>query len=348
MYRLSAARREGVFTADSRPTNEKEMTMFRTALTETLGIEYPIIQAGMNDVARAELAAAVSNAGGLGVIGGAMFAPAALREQIRKVKDMTDKPFGVDLLMAAGMPGLEEQMEVVLDEGVPVFASGLGNPAPYVSEMHRRGMKVMAVVGNVRNARRCAEGGTDIIIAQGHEGGGHTGRIATLALVPQVVDAVKPLPVVAAGGIGDGRGLVAVLALGACGVWVGTRFVATHEAFGHLNYKNKILESSEEDTVVTKAFTGKTCRVIRNKYADDWQGREDELKPFPFQLMVDGYKIEAAIGRGDTEIGFMPAGQISGLIHGLDSAGDVVRAFIAEANEVLAQMAQAYLGVKAG
>ena len=322
--------------------------MFRTALTETLGIEYPIIQAGMNDVARAELVAAVSNAGGLGVIGGAMFTPAALREQIRKVKDMTDKPFGVDLLLAEGMPGLEEQMEAVLDEGVPVFASGLGNPAPYVADMHRRGMKVLAVVGNVRNACRCAEGGTDIVIAQGHEGGGHTGRIATLALVPQVVDAVKPLPVVAAGGIADGRGLVAALALGACGIWVGTRFVATHEAFGHLNYKNKIVESSEEATVVTKAFTGKTCRVIRNKYADDWVGRENELKPFPFQLMVDGHKLEAAIGRGDTEIGFMPAGQISGLIHRLDSAGDVVRAFIEEANEVLAQMAQAYLGAKAG
>jgi len=136
--------------------------------------------------------------------------------------------------------------------------------------------------------------------------------------------------------------------LGACGIWVGTRFVATHEAFGHLNYKNKIVESSEEATVVTKAFTGKTCRVIRNKYADDWVGRENELKPFPFQLMVDGHKLEAAIGRGDTEIGFMPAGQISGLIHRLDSAGDVVRAFIEEANEVLAQMAQAYLGAKAG
>jgi len=321
--------------------------MFRTALTETLGIEYPIIQAGMGGVARAELVAAVSNAGGMGVIGGAMFAPAALREEIRKVKDMTDKPFAVDLLLAEGMPGLAEQIEAVYEDGVPVFASGLGNPAPYVPEMHRRGMKVIAVVGNVRNARRCAEGGADIIIAQGHEGGGHTGRVATLALVPQVVDAVKPLPVVAAGGIADGRGLVAALALGACGIWVGTRFVATYEAFAHLNYKNRIVESSEESTVVTKAFTGKTCRVIRNKYADDWQGRENELKPFPFQLMVDGYKIDAAISRGDTEIGFMPAGQISGLIHGLDRAEDVVHAFIEEANEVLAQLAQAYLGVKA-
>jgi enoyl-[acyl-carrier protein] reductase II len=322
--------------------------MFRTALTETLGIEYPIIQAGMGGVAMADLTAAVSNAGGLGVIGGAMLTADGLREEIRKVKDMTDKPFAVDLLLAEGMPGLAEQIEAVYEEGVPVFASGLGNPAPYAAEMHRRGMKIIAVVGNVRNARRCAEGGTDIIVAQGHEGGGHTGRIATLALVPQVVDAVKPLPVVAAGGIADGRGLVAALALGACGIWVGTRFVATQEAFSHLNYKNKIVESTEEGTVITKAFTGKTCRVIRNKYADDWLGREDEIKPFPFQLMVDGYKLDAAIGRGDTEIGFMPAGQISGLIHRLEKAEDVVRAFIEEADEVLAQMAQAYLGVKAG
>jgi enoyl-[acyl-carrier protein] reductase II len=322
--------------------------MFRTALTETLGIEYPIIQAGMGGVAMGELTAAVSNAGGLGVIGGAMLTADGLREEIRKVKDMTDKPFAVDLLLAEGMPGLAQQIEAVYEEGVPVFASGLGNPAPYAAEMHGRGMKIIAVVGNVRNARRCAEGGTDIIVAQGHEGGGHTGRIATLALVPQVVDAVKPLPVAAAGGIADGRGLVAALALGACGIWVGTRFVATQEAFGHLNYKNKIVESNEEGTVITKAFTGKTCRVIRNKYADDWLGREDEIKPFPFQLMVDGYKLEAAIGRGDTEIGFMPAGQVSGLIHRLEKAEDVVRAFIEEADEVLAQMAQAYLGVKAG
>jgi enoyl-[acyl-carrier protein] reductase II len=321
--------------------------MFRTALTETLGIEYPIIQAGMGGVAMADLTAAVSNAGGLGVIGGAMLTADGLREEIRKVKDMTDKSFAVDLLLAEGMPGLAQQMEAVYEEGVPVFASGLGNPAPYAAEMHRRGMKVISLVGNVRNARRCAEGGADIIVAQGHEGGGHTGRIATLALVPQVVDAIKPLPVVAAGGIADGRGLVAALALGACGIWVGTRFVATQEAFGHLNYKNKIVESSEEDTLITRAFTGKPCRVIRNKYGEDWLGREDEIKPFPFQLMVDGYKLDAAIGRGDTEIGFMPAGQISGLIHRLDTAEDVVRGFIAEANEVLAEMAEAYLRVKA-
>lgn len=322
--------------------------MFRTALTEMLGIKYPIIQAGMGGVATAELVAAVSNAGGLGTLGAGLWDASQLREQIRKVKDMTDKPFAVDLLLAEGMPGIPAMMETMFEEGVPIFASGLGNPKEWVPEMHRRGMKVIGVVGNVKNARRVAEGGADIVVAQGHEAGGHTGRIATLALVPQVVDAVKPKPVVAAGGIADGRGLVAALALGACGIWVGTRFVATYEAFGHLNYKNKIVEISEEDTVVSRAFTGKPCRVVRNKYADDWVGREAEIKPFPFQMGVDSYKLAAAIGRGDTEIGFMPAGQVSGLIHSLSSAQDVVRSFIEEAEEVLAQMAKAYLGVKAG
>ena len=321
--------------------------MFRTVLTETLGIQYPIIQAGMGGVATAELTAAVSNAGGMGTLGAAMFSPPQLSEQIRKVKDLTDKPFAVDLILAEGMPGIPQMMEVIFEEGVPVFASGLGNPAQWVPEMHRRGMKVMAVVGNVKNARRVAEGGADIVVAQGHEGGGHTGRIATLALVPQVVDAVKPKPVVAAGGIADGRGLVAALALGACGIWVGTRFVATYEAFGHLNYKNKIVEINEEGTVITRAFTGKPCRVVRNKYADDWEGREAEIKPFPAQMMVDGYKLGAAIAQGDTDIGLMPAGQVSGLIHSVSSAEDVVRSFIEEAEEVLSRLAEKHLELQA-
>ena len=321
--------------------------MFRTALTETLGIKYPIIQAGMGGVATAGLAAAVSNAGALGTLGAAMFSPPQLREQIRQVKDLTDKPFAVDLLLAEGMPGIPSMMEIIFEEGVPVFASGLGSPAQWAPEMHRRGMKVMAVVGNVKNARRVAAGGADIVIAQGHEGGGHTGRVGTLALVPQVVDAVRPKPVVAAGGIADGRGLVAALTLGACGIWVGTRFVATHEAFGHLNYKNMIVEISDEDTVVSRAFTGKPCRVVRNKYADDWLGRDAEIKPFPLQMGVDSYKLVAAIGQGDTDIGFMPAGQVSGLIHSLARAEDVVAGFIEEAQEVLAQLAEKHLELQA-
>lgn len=317
--------------------------MFKTELTEKLGIRYPIVQAGMGGVAMADLVAAVSNAGGLGVIGAAMFTPDQLRQEVRKVKEMTDKPFAVDLLLAQGWPGQDQLIEVMIEEGVPVFASGLGSPAPYAEAMHRAGMTIMAVVGTVRHARRVVEGGTDIVVAQGTEGGGHTGRIATMALVPQVVDAVAPVPVVAAGGIADGRGLVAALALGACGVWVGTRFVATREAFGHENYKRKIVEATEESTVVTRAFTGKDCRVVKNRYAEQWEDRTSEIKPFPFQMMVDSGKMEAAIVHGDTETGIMPAGQIAGAIHEVKSAGDVVREIMEEAEEVLARLAAKHL-----
>jgi enoyl-[acyl-carrier protein] reductase II len=320
--------------------------MIRTPLTERLGITYPIIQAGMGGVARAELVAAVSNAGGLGVIGAGFMSPAQLREEIRKVKDLTDKPFGVDLLLARDWPGQEEMIEVIIEERVPVFASGLGNPAPYVEALHQAGITVMAVVGTVRHARRVVEGGTDIVVAQGTEGGGHTGRIATLALVPQVVDAVAPTPVVAAGGIADGRVLVAALALGACGVWVGTRFVATHEAFAHQNYKQKILQATEEDTVVTRAFTGKDCRVIRNRYVELWQDRQAETKPFPFQMMVDPEKMEAAVLHGDTDMGIMLAGQIAGAVREVKSAGDIVREMMEEAEAVLSRLAERYAGLR--
>ncbi len=321
--------------------------MFKTELTEKLGIEYPIIQAGMGGVARAELVAAVSNAGGLGVIGAAMMTPTILREQVRKVSDLTDKPFGVDLLLAQGMPGLEEMIQVIYEEEVPVFASGLGNPGPYAEEMHRRGMTVIAVIGAVRHARRVVEGGTDIVVAQGTEGGGHTGRIATMALVPQVVDAIAPVPVVAAGGVADGRGLLAALALGACGVWVGTRFVATVEAFGHDNYKHKIVEATEEGTQVTRCFTGKDCRVIKNRYAEQWEDRQGEIKPFPAQLMVDSEKLDAAIARGNTDLGLMPAGQISGTIQEVKSAGEVVSEIMEEAEEVLSRLAEKHLELEA-
>jgi len=321
--------------------------MFKTELTEKLGIQYPIIQAGMGGVATTKLVAAVSNAGGLGVIGAAMMTPASLREEVRKVKELTDKPFGVDLLLAQGWPGQEEMIQVMLEEEVPVFASGLGNPAPYAEEMHRHGMTVMAVIGAVRHARRVIEGGTDIVVAQGTEGGGHTGRIATMALVPQVVDAVDPTPVVAAGGVADGRGLVAALALGACGVWVGTRFVATREANSHDNYKQKIVESTEEGTQVTKCFTGKDCRVIKNRYAEQWEDRQGEIKPFPFQMMVDSEKLDGAIRWGDTDLGFMPAGQISGAIHEVKSAGEVVREIMEEVEEVLSRLAEKHLELQA-
>ena len=318
--------------------------MFKTRICEMLSIEHPIIQAGMGGVAMGELTAAVSNAGALGVIGAAMLTADQLREQIEKVKSLTDKPFGVDLLLAEGAPGVEEALQVMYDEKVPVFVSGLGNPGPLAAEMHRRGMKIVALVGNVRNARRCAEADVDIIVAQGHEAGGHTGRVATLALVPQVVDAVSPIPVLAAGGIADGRGLVASLALGAEGVLVGTRFIATDEASSHINYKQRLVTMSDDDTVVSRAYTGKTCRVIRNLYTEEWRDREGEAKPFPLQVTVAGEHIIGAMLHGEMERGFAPAGQISGAIRDITPAGEVVRAIIREAEEVLRSLATQHLG----
>lgn len=319
--------------------------MFKTKLTEMLGIEYPIIQAGMGGVALAELAAAVSNAGGLGVVAGAMMSADDLREQIRETKRLTSKTFGVDLLLAEGLPNTEELMEVVLDEKVPVFVSGLGTPGPWAEKMREQGMKIVALVGNVRHARRCAEDRVDIIVAQGHEAGGHTGRVAGLALVPQVADAVDPIPVVAAGGICDGRGFIASLALGACGVLVGTRFIATHEASVHLNYKQKLVQMGDDDTIVTRAYTGKTMRNIRNRWTEEWKDRQSEAKPFPMQIFVAGEKMGAAIQDGDMEWGFAPAGQGTGLIREIVSASQVIEDLMREAKEVLGGLAQEHAGV---
>ncbi len=311
----------------------------RTAITEMLGIEHPIILAGMGTVSSSDLVAAVSEAGGLGVLGAAFWSPGQLRDEVQRVRSLTSRPFGVDLLLAEGAPGVDEAMQVIFDEKVPVFVSGLGSPGPMVEEMHRRGMRVLAMIGNVKQALRCAEAGVDIVVAQGTEAGGHTGRVATFPLVPAVVDAIKPIPVAAAGGIADGRGLVAALALGASAAVVGTRFVATREAHGHQNYKEGIVGASEEDTVVTRVYTGKTARVIRNPYTDQWAGREAEIDRFPIQLQKNWENVQAAVEGGETDRGMMPAGQASGVIHSIDGAADVVRSMMAEAEAVLAGLA---------
>jgi len=313
----------------------------RTAITEMLGIEHPIILAGMGSVSVSDLAAAVSNAGGLGVLGAAFWPPDHLRAEIRRVKSLTTKPFGVDLLVADGAPGMEELVRIILEEDVPVFVSGLGNPGALVDEMHRRGMKILAMVGNVRQAQRCAASGVDIVVAQGTEAGGHTGRVATFPLVPAVVDAIRPVPVAAAGGIADGRGLAAALALGASAAVVGTRFVATREAHGHDNYKQAIVAASEEDTAVTRVYTGKSARVIRNAYVDQWAGREAEIDRFPIQLQKNWANVQAAVEGGDTGVGMIPAGQASGIIHSIVSAADIVRDMMAEAEQVLSSLAGA-------
>ncbi len=326
----------------------------KTPLCDLLGIEKPIIQAGMGFVARSELAAAVSETGALGIIGAAFLTLDELREEIHKTRDMTDKPFGVDILFAtygrpSADPRIEEftdevrkQIDIVFEEGVPILASGLGNPAPVVPQAHELGMKVIALVGNTKNAKRVAAGGADIIVAQGYDGGGHTGRVGTFTVVPAVIDCIEQ-PVVAAGGIADGRGLVAALAMGAVGVWLGTRFVASKEAFAHMNYKNKIAEIDDEGTTITRCFTGKPCRVIKNKTTSEWERREEEIEPFPIQIgkiseYIGENVYEASRLRGKIDIGSCAAGQSSALIHEVKSAGEIVDDIMNEAEQVLERL----------
>ena len=317
-------------------------------LCRLLGIRYPICQAGMYQVAYGPLAAAVSNAGGLGVIGSAYMDPRRLREEIRIAKAETDKPFGVDILFAKTAGGgatieayereVRAHIDVTFEEGVPVIVSGLGNPGAIVPQAHAAGMKVMALVGTARQAQAVERSGVDAVIASGHEGGGHVGRIGTIVLVPRVVDVVR-IPVLAAGGLADGRGLAAALALGAVGVWMGTRFIATVEARGHDNYKRRITEIDEDGTIVTRGHSGKPNRMIRNDFTRSWEGRESEIKPYPHQLKEVGEPASYR-GRieGDVATGVLPAGQSAGLIERVERAADVVEAVAREARAVLLRM----------
>jgi enoyl-[acyl-carrier protein] reductase II len=318
-------------------------------LCRLLGIRYPICQAGMYHVAYGRLAAAVSNAGGLGVIGSAYMPPARLREEIRYTQGETDKPFGVDILFAKTTGGgatiaayereVRAHIDVAFEEKVPVIVSGLGDPGAIVADARASGIKVMALVGTATQARAVERSGVDAVIASGHEGGGHVGRIGTMALVPRVVDCVR-IPVLAAGGLGDGRGLVAALALGAVGVWMGTRFVATVEARGHDNYKRRITEIDEDGTIVTRAHSGKPNRMIRNAFTASWEGREAQIAPYPLQLRQVG-EAASHLGRiaGDVDNGVLPCGQSAGLIGAVVRAGDVVAGIVDEAATILARLA---------
>jgi enoyl-[acyl-carrier protein] reductase II len=313
--------------------------MLHTPLCDQLGIQHPIILAGMGGVSMHRLVAAVSNAGGLGVIGGATQDAAGLREEIRKTRALTDKPFAVDLL--APIPDMiRPQMQVVFDEGVKIFVAGLAVPQEFIAEMHDRGMIVIVMIGKVRHAVKSERAGADMVAAQGTEAGGHTGEIGGLALVPQVVDAVK-IPVIAAGGIADGRGLVAALALGAQAVIVGTRLIATPEAQAAPAYREAILRGTEADTVRTRCYTGKPARTIRNAYNDAWQTRQDQIQPFPMQAAYsfqEGVMDYMGVANGtDPERTFMPAGQGMGLIRAIKPAGEVVADIMREAEAVLAR-----------
>ena len=313
----------------------------RTRLTDLLDIEHPVMLAGMGGVSYSQLVAAVSEAGGIGTFGAAPMRPGQLDEEIATVHRLTSKPFGVDLL--AAIPGqLEKDVESIIKGGARIFVAGLGVPREIIDVLHKHTVLVGSMCGKVRHAQAALASGCDFVVAQGTEGGGHTGTVATMALVPQVVDAVgDKIPVVAAGGLFDGRGLAASLALGADGVWMGTRFIATPEAHAPNAYKQTLLELPEDGTVVSRAYTGKTCRVVRTEWTQHFEEHPEELKKFPEQVGVSmnaganhmGAPPEVEV---DPKREFMPAGQGVGAVRELVPAGDLVRAIVREAEQVIA------------
>ena len=313
----------------------------QTPLTDLLEIEHPVMLAGMGGVSYHHLVAAVSEAGGFGTLGAGAMSPDRLLSEIRAAKQLTSRPFGVDLLTALPAQMLDS-VDVLIDEDVPVFVAALGVPREVIQRCHEHNVLVVNMCGKVRHAVAAIEAGCDLVVAQGTEAGGHTGTVATMPLVPQIVDAVAGrVPVVAAGGIFDGRGLAASLMLGAAGVWVGTRFIATPEARSAPGYKDALIRTPEDGTVISRAFTGKTLRAVRNKTTQYYEEHPEELKPFPDQMLVSTSGGFLHLPQGDDATGVdpdrecYPAGQGIGAIHDLVPAGELVGRFIAEAETAL-------------
>ena len=370
--------------------------VLRTKLCDMLDIEYPILSAGMGPNllgeeagAPVELVVAVSEAGGLGVLGASGYSIGELREAIHEIKDRTDKPYGVDLLLprdladAGAMGGAsevplsqvlkslpqeyqdwvekmrkdldlpeveimvkadnttmmpQEAVKVCIEEKIPLFCAGLGNPGWMVEDAHANGIEVLAITGNIKNAKRMSDSGIDLLVAQGHEAGGHTGRIGTMALVPPCIDAAYPVPVLAAGGIADGRGLAAALAMGCVGVWVGTRFLATVEGGAPEVIKQHIVLATDEDTRVSTIFTGKTLRSIYSKFHDAWDESGLTALPFPLQIMISSALLSGFIQANvDDYIGGF-AGQASGMIKEIKPASEVLEDMVAEAADILTKL----------
>jgi NAD(P)H-dependent flavin oxidoreductase YrpB (nitropropane dioxygenase family) len=312
--------------------------MIRTKLTDLLGIDHPVVLGGMSSGTNVELVAAVSAAGGLGVLGATGLALDDIRAQAAEIRARTPKPFGMNLLLfLVGQRVPEAAIDAILDSGVRVFSTAWGDPAPYVERAHRAGALVMHMVA------RADEAGVDVIVAQGSEGGGHVGHVSTMALVPAVLDVAQGRPVLAAGGIADGRGLAAALAMGADGVLMGTRFLATREAPVPPSYKDAILGATGSDTVFTQIpdlapevrWPGAMSRVIRNRFVEEWLGREEELRQRGAEV---GKQAEAARAAGDREGMKLFAGQSAGLVHEIESAADVVARVAAEAERLLARL----------
>lgn len=309
--------------------------MIRTALCDLLGIEYPIIQGGMAWVATAELAAAVSEAGGLGVIGGGNEPPDYVLSQIRQTRTLTSKPFGVNIALFS--PFVQDVMGVCIEEKVPVVMTGAGSPAAILPPLKEAGIKVIPVVASVALAVRLARDGVNALVAEGTEAGGHVGDVATMPLIPQVVDAVK-VPIIAAGGFADGRGLLAALALGAVGIQMGTRFICTTECTVHPNYKEKIVRAGDRATTVTGQSLGHPVRAIRNAMTTRFAEMEKTGVTEADIIEFGTGRLRLAAVEGDVVNGSVMAGQIAGLVHDVVSVRELIERIMAEAETGLRQL----------
>lgn len=304
----------------------------KTRITQLLGIEYPIIQGGMAWVAEKGLAAAVSNAGGLGIIGVAAAPPEIVRQQIREAKKLTKKPFGVNIMLMN--PNAAEVVEAVIEEGVGVVTTGAGNPARFLPRLKEAGVKVIPVVAGVAMAKLMERAGADAVVAEGMEAGGHIGSATTMTLVPQVADAVS-IPVIAAGGIGDGRGLAAALLLGAEGVQMGTRFCLAKEAVTHEKYKERILKAKDIDSEVTGTSHGHPIRCIRNKMTREYLRLEKEGATLEELEEMTLGSLRRAVLEGDVVNGTVMAGQVAGLLNKVQSCEEIVQEVMNQANGLL-------------
>lgn len=304
----------------------------KTKVTELLQIEYPIIQGGMAWVAEHHLAAAVSEAGGLGLIGAASAPPEIVREEIRKAKELTNKPFGVNIMLLN--PNADEVAKIVVEEGIQAVTTGAGNPEKYMPMWKEAGVKVIPVVASVAMAKRMERYGADAVVAEGMEAGGHIGNQTTMALIPQIVDAVN-IPVIAAGGIGDGRGVAASFMLGAEGVQMGTRFVVADESIVHDNYKDRIVKAKDIDSVVTGQSTGHPVRCLRNQMTKEYIKKEQEGVPFEELERMTLGSLRKAVMDGDILNGTVMAGQIAGLVSKRQSCKEILQEIMTEAEKLL-------------
>lgn len=307
----------------------------KTRITQLLGIKHPVIQGAMTWVSFPPLVAAVSNAGGLGILGAAFMSPEELRENIREIRRLTDNPFGVNF--AADNPELDTLLEVIVDENVPVVSYGIGNPQKIIKKTKKHGIINFPTAGSLRHALRAEADGADAVIVQGLEAGGHTGFVSSLVLTPLAAGKLK-IPVVSAGGITDGRGLMAALALGAEGISMGTRFIVTQESPVPLKVKEFIINKSEEDTVVTDNFTGVRCRVLKNEFADGLIEMAEKSAPAWEILKAGVGKIRQAYLEGDVQGGSLACGQACGLMDDIPTCRELIESMVRQAEEIMPQL----------